>query len=183
MPGRDLSTLWWDHDPLTAADADAAPFDLDVELAWTAIAIRRCGLDAEQVICRRLAKNPIECEIGGADRHVDEPSPGGLGEVAQPISVERAIARQFRAARRLLGGWAHSWCRIDVNGIHRRVRPRCRLSHDASHITDVRAAGGPIADQEPGTDQHDRLPPRDLLQRAQQRLEAREAGLHLTLDL
>src|SRR3954451_20132940 len=103
MAGRDLSTLWWDDDPLTAADADPAPLDLDVELAWTAIAIRRRGLDAEQVIGGRLAKNSIECEIRGADRHVDQPPAGGLGEVAQPVAVERPIARQFRAARCLLG--------------------------------------------------------------------------------
>src|SRR3954454_15953083 len=138
MAGRDLSTFWWDHDPLTAADADPAPFDLDVELAWTTIAIRRCGLDAEQVIRRRFAKNPIECEIGGADRHVDQVSAGGLREVAQPVAVERPIARQFRAARRLLRRRTNSWCRIDVNGIDRRVRPRRRLAHDARHITDVR---------------------------------------------
>src|SRR4029078_12319362 len=85
------SRLWrYDH-PLPAADAHAAAIDLDAQLTRLAVPIGGRRFDAEEIVGGGLAQDPVEGEIGGPHRNVDEAASGRLGEVAQPGDGERPL--------------------------------------------------------------------------------------------
>src|SRR6476620_12021386 len=95
-------TFWRDDDPLTASDIDTAALDLDVEFARTAVAIGWCRLHAKQIVGGSFAQDPFEGEVRGADGDVNQAAARRLGEIAEPVAIQRTTARQLGATRCLL---------------------------------------------------------------------------------